>query len=64
VPAHNAWYPAFHNYEVIYNWLFEQSLERTDNGAISPTNLFTSRALGNGVKEVWDYTLGTAYVIE
>ena len=64
VPAHNAWFPAFHNYEVIYNWLFEQSLERTDNGAISPTTLFTSRDLGNGVKEVWDYTLGTAYVIE
>ena len=64
VPAHNAWYPAFHNYEVIYNWLFEQSLERTDNGAISPTTLFTTRDLGNGVKEVWDYTLGTAYVIE
>jgi glyoxylase-like metal-dependent hydrolase (beta-lactamase superfamily II)/poly(3-hydroxybutyrate) depolymerase len=64
VPAHNAWYPAFHNYEVIYNWLFEQNLERTKNGAISPTTLFTARDLGNGVKEVWDYSLGTAYVIE
>jgi glyoxylase-like metal-dependent hydrolase (beta-lactamase superfamily II) len=64
IPAHNAWYPAFHNYEVIYNWLFEQSLERTDNGAVSPTTLFTTRDLGSGVKEVWDYTLGTAYVIE
>jgi glyoxylase-like metal-dependent hydrolase (beta-lactamase superfamily II)/poly(3-hydroxybutyrate) depolymerase len=64
IPAHNAWYPAFHNYEVIYNWLFEQSLERTNNGAISPGTLFTTRNLGNGVKEVWDYSLGTAYVIE
>jgi glyoxylase-like metal-dependent hydrolase (beta-lactamase superfamily II)/poly(3-hydroxybutyrate) depolymerase len=64
IPAHNAWFPAFHNYEVIYNWLFEQSLERTNNGAISPTALFTTRDLGNGVKEVWDYSLGTAYVIE
>ncbi|MCX6259596.1 MAG: prolyl oligopeptidase family serine peptidase, partial [Bacteroidia bacterium] len=42
IPAHNAWYPAFHNYEVIYNWLFEQSLERTDNGAVSPTTLFST----------------------
>jgi glyoxylase-like metal-dependent hydrolase (beta-lactamase superfamily II)/poly(3-hydroxybutyrate) depolymerase len=64
IPAHNAWYPAFHNYEVIYNWVFEQSLERTDNGTISPTTLFTTRDLGNGVKEVWDYSLGTAYIIE
>lgn len=64
VPAHNAWFPAFHNYEVIYNWLFEQSLERTNNGAISPTTLFTTRDLGNGVKEIWDYSLGTVYVIE
>jgi len=64
IPAHNAWFPAFHNYEVIYNWLFEQSLERTNNGAISPTALFTTRDLGNGVKEVWDYSLGTAFVIE
>jgi glyoxylase-like metal-dependent hydrolase (beta-lactamase superfamily II)/predicted esterase len=64
IPAHNAWFPAFHNYEVIYNWMFEQSLERTNNGAISPTTLFTTRDLGNGVKEVWDYSLGTAYVIE
>ena len=64
IPPHNAWFPAFHNYEVIYNWMFEQNLDRTDNGSISPTTLFTSRDLGNGVKEVWDYSLGTAYVIE
>jgi glyoxylase-like metal-dependent hydrolase (beta-lactamase superfamily II) len=64
IPAHNAWYPAFHNYEVIYNWLFEQNLERTANGTVSPTTLFTTRDLGNGVREVWDYTLGTAYIIE
>ena len=63
-PAHDAWYPAFHNYEVIYNWLFEQSLGRTENGAISPNTLFTSRKLANDITEVWDYSLGTAYVIE
>jgi glyoxylase-like metal-dependent hydrolase (beta-lactamase superfamily II)/poly(3-hydroxybutyrate) depolymerase len=64
IPAHNAWFPAFHNYEVIYNWIFEQSLTRTNEGSINPTTLFTTRDLGNGVKEVWDYSLGTAYVIE
>jgi glyoxylase-like metal-dependent hydrolase (beta-lactamase superfamily II) len=64
IPAHNAWFPAFHNYEVIYNWLFEQSLERTNNGALSPGTLFSTHDLGNGVKEIWDYALGTVYVIE
>ena len=63
-PAHDAWYPAFHNYEVIYNWLFEQTLERTDHGKISPTTFFTTSDLGNGVKQVWDYSLGTVYVVE
>lgn len=63
-PAHDAWYPAFHNYEVIYNWLFEQSLARTHDGEISPTDLFTVRDLGNGVRSVWDYSLGTVYVLE
>jgi glyoxylase-like metal-dependent hydrolase (beta-lactamase superfamily II)/pimeloyl-ACP methyl ester carboxylesterase len=64
IPAHNAWFPAFHNYEVIYNWLFEQNLEKTDDGAFSPSTLFSTRDLGDGVKEIWDYSLGTAYVIE
>ena len=64
VPAHDAWYPAFHNYEVIYNWLFEQSLTRTEQGKISPTTFFTTRDLGNGVKQIWDYSLGTVYVVE
>ena len=63
-PAHDAWYPAFHNYEVIYNWLFEQNLTRTDHGHISPNTLFTTRNLDNGIKEVWDYSLGTAYILE
>jgi len=64
IPAHNAWFPAFHNYEVIYNWLFEQSLARTDHGTISPNTLFTTRNLANDIKEVWDYSLGTVYIIQ
>ena len=64
IPAHEAWFPAFHNYEVIYNWLFEQSLKRSENGNISPNTLFTTRNLSDDIKEVWDYSLGTAYIIE
>lgn len=63
-PAHDAWQPAFHHYEVIYNWLFEQSLARTEHGMISPDALFTTHEVGNGIKVVWDYSLGTAYVLE
>jgi glyoxylase-like metal-dependent hydrolase (beta-lactamase superfamily II)/poly(3-hydroxybutyrate) depolymerase len=64
VPAHEAWVPAFHNYEVVYNWLFEQSLARTSRGAVAPSSLYTLRDLGAGVAQIWDYYLDTAYVIE
>jgi glyoxylase-like metal-dependent hydrolase (beta-lactamase superfamily II)/poly(3-hydroxybutyrate) depolymerase len=64
VPPHDAWVPAFHNYEVIYNWLFDQSLARTNHGAAAPSSLYTVRDLGAGVARIWDYYLGTIYVIE
>ncbi|MFN8091963.1 MAG: MBL fold metallo-hydrolase [Vicinamibacteria bacterium] len=64
VPPHEAWRPAFHHYEVIYNWLFEQSLARTRKGEVAPSALYTVRDIGGGVKQVWDYYLGTVYVIE
>jgi glyoxylase-like metal-dependent hydrolase (beta-lactamase superfamily II)/poly(3-hydroxybutyrate) depolymerase len=64
VPAHDAWIPAFHDYEVIYNWLFDQSLSRTNRGLLAPGSLYTVRNIGAGVAQVWDYYLGTIYVIE
>ena len=64
VPAHEAWRPAFHHHEVVYNWLFEQSLARTRSGAVAPSALHTVRDIGGGVQQVWDYYLGTVYVIE
>jgi glyoxylase-like metal-dependent hydrolase (beta-lactamase superfamily II)/poly(3-hydroxybutyrate) depolymerase len=64
VPAHDAWVPAFHSYEVVYNWLFDQSLARTKHGVVAPSSLYTLRDLGAGVAQVWDYYLGTVYVIE
>jgi glyoxylase-like metal-dependent hydrolase (beta-lactamase superfamily II)/poly(3-hydroxybutyrate) depolymerase len=64
VPAHDAWLPAFHDYEVVYNWLFDQSLARTSHGAVAPSSLYTLRDLGAGVAQIWDYYLGTVYVIE
>ena len=64
LPAHEAWRPAFHDYEVVYNWLFEQSLSRTNRGTVAPSSLYTLRDLGGGVAQIWDYYLGTVYVIE
>jgi Predicted peptidase len=63
-PPHNAWYPAFHNYEVVYNWLFAQSLAKTYYGEIAPNKLFTAKSLGKGVTQIWDIGCDTAYVIE
>jgi glyoxylase-like metal-dependent hydrolase (beta-lactamase superfamily II)/predicted esterase len=64
VPAHEAWRPAFHHYEVVYNWLFDQSLARTRRGAVAPSALYTVRDIGGGTEQVWDYYLGTIYVVE
>jgi glyoxylase-like metal-dependent hydrolase (beta-lactamase superfamily II)/predicted esterase len=61
---HDAWYTAFHKFEVVYNSLFLGDLGRTHNGEIDPTTLYTHHDLGNGITEVWDYALGTTFVIE
>jgi glyoxylase-like metal-dependent hydrolase (beta-lactamase superfamily II)/poly(3-hydroxybutyrate) depolymerase len=61
---HDAWYTAFHKFEVIYNSLFWGDLSKTHNGEIDPTTLYTHRELDNGITQVWDYALGTSIVIE
>jgi predicted peptidase len=61
---HDAWWTAFHKFEVVYNSLFWGDLAATHNGEIDPTTLYTKRDLGNGITQVWDYALGTSFVIE
>ena len=63
-PPHAAWRPAFHHYEVIYNWMFQQSLTRTEHGKVDPSTLYTTHDLGGGVKVVWDLALDTSYLLE
>ena len=48
-----------------YNWLFAQSLAKTQNGAIDPSMTFTSETISEekGITAVWDYELGKIYVI-
>ncbi len=61
---HDAWYTAFHKFEVIYNSLFWGDLSKTRNGELDPTTLYTSSKLAEGMTQVWDYALGTSIVIE
>lgn len=61
---HDAWFTAFHKFDVIYNELFEQNLERTNHGEISPVMLYTAKDLGDGITRIWDHGLNTATLIE
>jgi glyoxylase-like metal-dependent hydrolase (beta-lactamase superfamily II)/predicted esterase len=61
---HDAWYTAFHKFEVVYNALFLGNLAKTRHGELDPTTLYTHRSLGDGITQVWDYALGTTFVIE
>jgi glyoxylase-like metal-dependent hydrolase (beta-lactamase superfamily II)/predicted esterase len=61
---HDAWYTAFHKFEVVYNSLFLGDLGRTHHGEVDPTSLYTSQDLGDGISQVWDYALGTSLIIE
>jgi glyoxylase-like metal-dependent hydrolase (beta-lactamase superfamily II)/poly(3-hydroxybutyrate) depolymerase len=61
---HDAWWTAFHKFEVVYNSLFESSLEKTNNGEFSPTIVYSKQDLGDGITSIWDYAQSTAFVIE
>jgi glyoxylase-like metal-dependent hydrolase (beta-lactamase superfamily II)/pimeloyl-ACP methyl ester carboxylesterase len=61
---HNAWETAFEKYEVVYNFLFMFSLSKTNYNQVNPSDLFVTRDLGNGVKEIWDMWEDTIYVVE
>jgi glyoxylase-like metal-dependent hydrolase (beta-lactamase superfamily II)/poly(3-hydroxybutyrate) depolymerase len=61
---HNAWETAFEKYEVVYNFLFMFSLSKTNYNQINPSDLFVTRDLGNGIKEIWDMWEDTIYVVE
>jgi glyoxylase-like metal-dependent hydrolase (beta-lactamase superfamily II)/predicted esterase len=61
---HDAWWTAFRKFEVVYYSLFWGDLGRTKNGEVDPTTLYTKRAMGDGITQVWDYALGTSWVVE
>src|SRR5579871_209 len=61
---HDAWWTAFRKFEVVYNSLFWGDLARTHNGEVDPTTLYTKREMGDGITQVWDYALGTSWIVE
>jgi glyoxylase-like metal-dependent hydrolase (beta-lactamase superfamily II)/poly(3-hydroxybutyrate) depolymerase len=61
---HDAWWTAFRKFEVVYNSLFLGDLSRTHNGQIDPTTLYVKHDMGDGITQVWDYALGTSWIIE
>lgn len=61
---HDAWWTAFHKFDVIIYNLFEQNLARTNYGEINPTTLYTKKDFGNGITQIWDHGLNTAWLIE
>jgi glyoxylase-like metal-dependent hydrolase (beta-lactamase superfamily II)/poly(3-hydroxybutyrate) depolymerase len=63
-PAHEVWTPAFIGAGTSYNWLFEQSLERTENGTIDPSMTFSSEKFSDVLTRVNDYYLGNIWVID
>lgn len=63
-PAHDVWVPAFVNTATAYNWMFQQSLEKTENGTIDPSMTFTSQKFSDVLTRVNDYYLGNIWVID
>jgi glyoxylase-like metal-dependent hydrolase (beta-lactamase superfamily II) len=63
-PAHDAWWTAFHKFEVVYNAMFQYSRKSTNYGKISPNEIFSKRDLGNGITTIWDYAQSTVFVVE
>jgi predicted peptidase/glyoxylase-like metal-dependent hydrolase (beta-lactamase superfamily II) len=61
---HDAWWTAFRKFEVVYHSLFWGDLSKTTNGEVDPTTLYTKREMGNGITQVWDYALGTSWIVE
>ncbi len=64
IPAHDVWVPAFINTGTAYNWMFQQSLEKTAGGTIDPSMTFTSAKLSDSLTRVNDYFLGNIWVID
>ncbi len=63
-PAHAVWEPAFLGAGTGYNWLMQQSREKTDNNTISPIYTYSSEKITDELTRVNDYWLGNIWVID
>lgn len=60
---HHAWEKVYED-EEIYNWLFEQDKERTNNGTTSAALTYTMTDMGDGVKRVLDWHVDPIWVLQ
>ncbi|AEF86242.1 phospholipase/carboxylesterase family protein [Treponema primitia ZAS-2] len=63
VPPHEAWQKIFTGLTA-YNWLFEQSLTRSNGNTTNPSLGYTIKKTIGGVTEILDYELGKIHVVE
>lgn len=47
-----------------YNWMFTQTLARTEHGKLDPFMMFSHRAIKYGITEVMDFGMDKLYVID
>ena len=60
---HHSWEKVYED-EEIYNWLFEQDKERTNNGTTSAALTYTMTDMGDGVKRVLDWHVDPIWVLQ
>ncbi len=63
IPAHNSWQKCFTGL-TWYNWIFEQSLTRSEGNTKDPGLKYTIQKLADGVTSITDQDLGLIHVIE
>lgn len=61
--SHKVWEKAYSS-GTLYNWLFQQTIERTNKNSLNPSMMFTKKALSDGITVVEDYELGKIYVAD
>lgn len=62
-PSHQVWKYVYSS-GTPYNWLFDQTLDRSENHTINPSLHYVHETVEPGVKLVRDYELGQIWVLE
>ena len=63
IPSHHVWKYVYST-GTPYNWLFDQTLERSENHTINPSMNYVHETVEPGVTVVRDYEMGQIWVLE